>query len=426
MQCLSEFMKEDGPIDENSSVHAVDTDSVMQRFDVSFEYPVYFTRGVFSDPHNLTLQRAIRRLEPHRRHRFVAVIDADLAKANPAIVNILQTYALRHSDTLELVDVPRLLAGGEQLKHDPDAVRALQQWLHDQHIDRHACVVAVGGGAMLDAVGYATATTHRGVRLIRLPTTVLGQNDAGIGVKTSINAFGVKNFLGTFTPPFAVINDFDFISTLPARHCIAGMAEAVKVAAIRDQAFFDWLTAHASALRKLEPNAMQRMIRRCAELHLQHISQGGDPFESGNARPLDFGHWAAHKLETLSAHTLMHGEAVAIGLALDTRYAVTIGMLAMHALTAMYTLLNRLGFRLWHDALNARDQYGRRRVLEGLAEFREHLGGELTVTLIKQIGQSVEVHTIDECEANAAIDWLQEQDRHRLYIERKGVYREMV
>ncbi|SIT65458.1 MULTISPECIES: 3-dehydroquinate synthase [Burkholderiaceae] len=426
MQCLSESMKEDGPIDENSSVHAVDTDSVMQRFNVPFEYPVYFTRGVFSDPHNLTLQRAICRLEPHRRHRFVAVVDAGLANANPAIVQALQAYALRHADTLKLVDAPRVLAGGEQLKHEPDAVRALQQWLHDQHIDRHACVVTVGGGAVLDAVGYAAATTHRGVRLIRLPTTVLAQNDAGIGVKTAINAFGVKNFLGTFTPPFAVINDFDFIATLPARHCIAGMAEAVKVAAIRDRTFFDWLTAHASALANFEPNAMQWMIRRCAELHLQHISQGGDPFESGSARPLDFGHWAAHKLETLSAHTLMHGEAVAIGLALDTRYAVAIGLLEKPVLAAMYTLLSHLGFRLWHDALDARDQSGRRQVLEGLTEFREHLGGELTVTLIKQIGQSVEVHTIDECEANAAIDWLQEQDRHRLHIERKEVYHEMV
>lgn len=426
MQCLSESMKEDGPIDENPSVHAVDTDSVVQCFNVPFEYPVYFTRGVFSDPHNLTLRRAICRLEPHRRHRFVAVIDADLAKANPAIVGALQAYALRHADTLELVDAPRLLAGGEPLKHDPGTVRALQQWLHDQHIDRHACVVAVGGGAMLDAVGYATATTHRGVRLIRLPTTVLGQNDAGIGVKTSINAFGVKNFLGTFTPPFAVVNDFDFIATLPARHCIAGMAEAVKVAAIRDRAFFDWLTTHASALANFEPNAMQWMIRRCAELHLQHISQGGDPFESGSARPLDFGHWAAHKLETLSAHTLMHGEAVAIGLALDTRYAVAIGLLEKPALTAMYTLLSRLGFPLWHDALNARDQSGRRQVLEGLTEFREHLGGELTVTLIKQIGQSVEVHAIDEGKVNAAIDWLYEQARHRLYIDRKEVYHESV
>jgi 3-dehydroquinate synthase len=177
---------------------------------------------------------------------------------------------------------------------------------------------------------------------------------------------------------------------------------------------------------------MQRMIRRCAELHLQHISQGGDPFESGSARPLDFGHWAAHKLESMSAleaisaHTLMHGEAVAIGLVLDTRYAVAIGLLEMPALTAMYALLRRLGFRLWHDALDARDQYGRRQVLAGLDEFREHLGGELSVTLIQQIGQSVEVHAIDEREVNAAIDWLHAQDKHGFHFDGKEVCYEMV
>ena len=105
------------------------------------------------------------------------------------------------------------------------------------------------------------------------------------------------------------------------------MAEAVKVALIRDAMFFEWLEANADALREFVPAAMARMIRRCAELHMRQIAHGGDPFERGSARPLDYGHWSAHKLEALTGHELRHGEAVAIGVALDTRYSVQIGML---------------------------------------------------------------------------------------------------
>jgi 3-dehydroquinate synthase len=184
-----------------------------------------------------------------------------------------------------------------------------------EQIDRHSFVIVVGGGAVLDVAGYAAAVVHRGVRLVRIPTTVLAQNDAGVGVKNGINAFGAKNFLGVFAPPFAVIDDSRFLSTLDPRDQVAGMAEAVKVAAIRDPVFFEWLVDHSDALASFELVHVERMIRRCAELHLAHIAGGGDPFETGNARPLDFGHWSAHKLEILTAHELRHGEAVAIGMA---------------------------------------------------------------------------------------------------------------
>ena len=194
-------------------------------------------------------------------------------------------------------------------------------------IDRHSFVLAIGGGALLDVVGFAAATLHRGVRLVRMPTTVLAQNDAGVGVKNGINAFGAKNLLGTFAPPFAVINDSRFLSTLDRRDQIAGMAEAVKVALIRDRGFFAWISAHADALAAFAPDAVDHLIQRCAELHLQHIACGGDPFEQGSARPLDFGHWAAHKLEMLTGHAVRHGEAVAIGIALDCGYSVEAGHL---------------------------------------------------------------------------------------------------
>lgn len=379
--------------------------AVVQRFAVAYEYPVYFTRRLF-DCGNPVLLEAVARWEPERRHRLVAVVDSGVLVGRPHIAEELQRYVAHHGSHLELAAAPAMIPGGEGLKNDTEAPYRLQSWLQRLGIDRQSAVVAIGGGAVLDVVGYAAATTHRGVRLVRVPTTVLAQNDSGVGVKNGINAFGAKNFLGTFAPPFAVINDFDFIEMLPPRERRAGIAEAVKVAAIRDRGFFTWLTAAADALARFEPVAMQIMIRRGAELHLRHIATAGDPFEFGSARPLDFGHWAAHKLESLSGHALRHGEAVAIGMALDSRYAFEVGLFAPEALAALLGLLERLGFRLWDEALDARDAGGRRRVLEGLAEFREHLGGELTITLLSEIGYGIEVHEIDLAVVERAIEWL--------------------
>jgi 3-dehydroquinate synthase len=303
-----------------------------------------------------------------------------------------------------------VVPGGEPVKNDPALLTRLQQRLVDLGVDRHSFVVGIGGGAMLDLIGYVASSTHRGIRHVRVPTTVLAQNDSGVGVKNGVNAFGVKNLLGSFAPPFAVFNDSDFLRTLQPRDKIAGMAEAVKVALIRDRVFFEWLDASAEGLRACEPAAMRKMIRRCAELHMRQIAQGGDPFETGSARPLDYGHWAAHRLEELTAHELRHGEAVAIGLALDARYSVQVGMLDPGGEDRVHALLKRLGFHLWHPALESRDANGRWLLLRGLEEFREHLGGELTITLLRDIGIGEEVHRMDTNGILRALVWLRRRE----------------
>lgn len=387
---------------------AVQESPYRQRFSVAFEYPVFFTRGVFA-AENPVFREALRGGPAAARQRFCVVIDAGVETAWPRLRLALLRYAERHADALDLVAPPQVVEGGEHVKNAPERIVALHAWLRDLHIDRQSIVVVIGGGAVQDAVGYAAATAHRGVRVVRLPTTVLAQNDSGVGVKNGVNAFGIKNFVGTFAPPFAVINDFDFLETLEARDRIAGMAEAVKVALIRDAAGFCWLEAHADALARFEPATMATSVRRAAELHLEHIATSGDPFEFGSARPLDFGHWAAHKLEALSGHRLRHGEAVAIGLALDSRYSFQMGLLAEAELARIAALLERLGLRLWDDVLEARDVRDRHLVLEGLDEFREHLGGELSVTLLSGIGRPVEVHEVDPAGVVSAIDWLKQR-----------------
>lgn len=380
-----------------------------QEFVVRYDYPVYFTEHLFARDNPVFIQ-ALARREPGKRHRFVAFIEANVAASWPTLADEIGAYAQTHAERLHAVAPAQVLAGGEQVKNNTELLTSIQRQLCDFGIDRHSFVVAIGGGAFLDLLGFAAAITHRGIRHVRVPTTVLGQNDSGVGVKTGVNAFGIKNFIGSFAPPFAVLNDTAFLRSLPPRERIAGCAEAVKVALIRDAMFFEWLEANAAALRDGEPVAMARMIRRCAELHMHQIAHGGDPFESGSARPLDFGHWAAHRLETLTAHELRHGEAVAIGLALDTRYSVQVGMLAPGDDERVYRLLKALGFFLWHPMLEQRDTTGAWALLRGLEEFREHLGGELTITLLRALGRGEEVHQMEHDEILRALVWLRRKE----------------
>lgn len=379
-----------------------------QHVRVDYAFPVVFTRDAF-DITNPDFRAVLGLREPQRRHRVAIFLDAGVERAIPGLARQIQAYIRFHAQAIELAGDIVVLPGGEACKNDAGLVDTLIAALSERAIDRHSYSVAIGGGALLDAVGYASAIFHRGVRHIRFPTTVLAQDDSGVGVKNAINWRGQKNLIGTFAPPWAVVNDARFIDMLPAREKRAGLAEAVKVALIRDHAFFLTMEKQAAALAAFEPEVLHAVIARSASLHMYQIAHGGDPFESGSARPLDYGHWAAHKLERLTAHTLSHGEAVAIGLALDTRYSCLAGLLPAGEDTRICRLLQQLGFNLWHPQLLAQDAQGELLILKGLYEFREHLGGELTVTLLAAIGSGVEVHDMDAALVRAAIHWLRRQ-----------------
>ena len=379
-----------------------------QRFSVAYDFPVVFTRGAFATA-NPWLAEILRKRQPDKPSRLTIFVDGGVLAALPHLESEISVYAAAHPGTIALTGGVIPVPGGEGIKNDPAQQSALLEALRDRAVDRHSYAIAIGGGAVLDAVGYAAAIFHRGVRHIRFPTTVLSQADSGVGVKNAINAFGQKNLLGTFVPPVAVINDAAFVDPLPAREKRAGMAEAVKVALIRDATFFQWLEDESAALAELEATALVRLIEHSARLHMRQIGTAGDPFETGTARPLDFGHWAAHRLEILTGHTLNHGEAVAVGVALDTCYSVFVGMLPEADGERAVALLERLGLPIWHDALLAPDENTGLAVLRGLRDFREHLGGELTITLLKAIGRGEEVHTMDPILIRRSIDWLAER-----------------
>lgn len=380
--------------------------AIEQHFAISYSFPVVFCRDLFL-PGNVTLSRILA-TAGCRRHRLLAVIDSGVLHGCPDLAQQLSAYAEAHAEVMELVAPPVAMSGGERCKSDPATTGWLHSLIAHHHLCRQSFVLAIGGGALLDCVGFAAATAHRGVRLIRIPTTVLGQNDAGVGVKNGINAFGRKNFIGTFAPPFAVINDLSFLRTLPQRDLRAGIVEAVKVALIKDPAFFTALHEQRHELARFGEEAMEAMIRRCAELHIEHIGSQGDPFELGSARPLDFGHWSAHKLEEMTHGSVNHGEAVAIGIALDTLYSREIGLLRdPGAVEAVLTTLEDLGMSLFHPALR------RMEIMAALSQFQEHLGGELTITLLTALGSSEEVHAIDVGVMGRCIEMLAAREETR-------------
>ena len=384
--------------------------SLQQQFQVSFSYPVHFTENLF-EPGNLLLRNTLAPVASGTPSRVFFTLDSGVAEQHPHLVQQIEAYCTAHADALQLSGPVLLIPGGEQCKNQPELVQQVLEAVNTYHLDRHAYLAAIGGGAVLDMVGYAASVAHRGVRHVRIPTTVLSQNDSGIGVKNSVNAFGKKNFLGNFAPPFAVLNDFQFLLTLNERDWRAGMSEAVKVSLLKDAPFFRFIEENATALAARDMVAMQHLIHRCAELHLQHIASG-DAFEQGSSRPLDFGHWSAHKLEQLSHYRLRHGEAVAIGIALDSVYSHLLGLLPAAALADILAVLRALGFALYAPEMSndLADAQQPDSLLHGLQEFREHLGGQLTIMLLRGVGQGVEVHEIDEQLMAKAVQYLQEAE----------------
>jgi 3-dehydroquinate synthase len=363
-------------------------DLLQHKITVEFQHRVYFQDHLFNQENSLLPRLLTSHLQAPRA-RVAVFIDSGVLANWPGLWASIQR-SLVHPQIELLQSEPWVVPGGERAKHDPSVFEGILSEIHRTRLCRHSTALAIGGGAVLDAVGLAAALAHRGVRLIRVPTTVLAQNDAGIGIKNGVDHFGIKNYLGTFQVPTAVINDAEFLTTLSPADWRDGMAEALKVAALLDSDFFKWIELNARALRERDLKAMKSLIRRCAELHLRHIAQGGDPFELGSARPLDFGHWSAHRLEQLSDFRLTHGAAVALGICIDSTYSQRIGLLPESDLARILDCVNALGFT------PPKMTYPPKQILQGLKDFQEHLGGQLSVSLLKGIGVPAVVHEVDE------------------------------
>lgn len=362
-----------------------------QSFTVKYEYKVFFTENLFNPNNSLFKDFLDQFYNEAVLRKILFVIDENIARSFPDIQNEIDFY-FENNNRIDLIKEKLVVGGGEIVKNDEQYFDRIVEAINHHGIDRHSYVVAIGGGSVLDLCGYAAAVSHRGIKHIRIPTTVLSQDDSGVGVKNSVNYKGKKNFLGTFAPPFAVFNDYNFLKTLGQRDWLSGISEAVKVSLIKDEDFFAWIEKHADLLVGRDSETMKHLIKNCAEFHLKHIASG-DPFEFGSSRPLDFGHWSAHKVEQLSGFKILHGEAVAMGIALDSVYSYLKGFLTKEKADRVLKLLLDLDLPISHELMLIEEL--NHPILLGLREFQEHLGGQLTIMLLQDIGVGLEVHEMD-------------------------------
>jgi 3-dehydroquinate synthase len=380
---------------------------LQQSFTVHYNFNVFFTSDLFTLENGLLNSFLVGTNPVETVKKILFIVDKGVAVANPGLSEKIRKYFIKYDRTLLIQDI-LIIPGGETVKNETRYFDQVLEAVNNYGIDRHSYIAAIGGGALLDMVGYAATVSHRGIRHIRIPTTVLSQNDSGVGVKNGINYFRKKNFLGTFSPPVAVFNDCTFLKTLSDRDWRSGTAEAIKVALIKDHEFFEWLEANAGAIVGRDMKAMNYQVWKCAKLHMEHI-RSGDPFESGSSRPLDFGHWSAHKLEYLSGFEIRHGEAVAMGIALDTVYSNLTGRLTLADTHRVIKLIQLFGFELTHPLLQVTAENSP--ILKGLEEFREHLGGTLNITLLTDIGKGEGVHEMDALLLKQAAEILHRQKK---------------
>jgi 3-dehydroquinate synthase len=370
--------------------YADETEIIRQRILAPLNFDLIFTR----DSLNTSNPILFNAMSESQSRKVAVFVDGGVARAFPGINEKITGYLSHYN--MECLSSPVVYPGGEMVKDGWHYVMDMMNRLVQDRLCRHSFCIAIGGGALLDAAGLASSLVHRGIRLVRMPTTVLSQDDSGVGVKNGINYNGVKNLIGAFSPPFAVVNDFDFLKTLTPSVIRDGIAEAFKVAIIKDEEFFHYLRHNAAAIKNCKWKVIETAVKRSATLHLNHIGNGGDPMELGEARPLDFGHWSAHKMESMSSHSISHGTAVALGISLDTVIANLLNHISEEEKDLILKALYAAGMPLFSSLFEKRDNSGNLEVLQGIEEFREHLGGRLCITLPKGIGNRVDIHALDE------------------------------
>jgi len=267
--------------------------------------------------------------------RVVVVADAAVAT----------THASAASASLKAagIDATQLsVAAGEGSKSTAEAARLWGEFAR-LAVDRHTHVVAVGGGVVGDLAGFVAATFARGLRVWQVPTTLVAQVDSAIGGKTGINLDSGKNLVGAFWQPRGVVADIDTLATLPPREFTSGLAEVVKYGVILDADFFAWLETNASATRNRSPEALEHVVERSAALKAQIVER--DEHETTGLRAiLNYGHTFAHAFETAAGYgTLLHGEAVAIGMTAAARLAALLGRVGADFVARQEALLRAFG-----------------------------------------------------------------------------------
>ena len=365
---------------------------IKQKFNITYAYDIFFTKNIFNKKNKLLIN--ILNKENKVKKNIIIFIDKNVYIKNNNLIFDIKNYFNAYKNFFNLKSNPIILSGGEKVKNHPIIVNLLYKIIDKYKICRKSYIFVIGGGSFQDLLGFVAATAHRGIKLIRIPTTTLSQDDSGVGVKNGINFLNKKNFIGSFNVPFAVINDYNFLKSLDDKNYFEGFSEIIKVSLIKDKSFFSFIEKNTDNIIKKKEKIIEKIIYKSAKLHAYHISKNGDPFENLSSRPLDFGHWAAHKLEKISKHKISHGAAVAIGIALDSTYSYFVKMITRIELKRILTTLINLNLKIFDKNLLLRNEK-KFVIFDGLEEFREHLGGKLTISLLKKIGTKIDVNHVN-------------------------------
>ncbi len=263
----------------------------------------------------------------------------------------------------------------------------------EQQPDRQTVLIALGGGVVGDVTGFAASVLLRGVPFVQIPTTLLSQVDSAVGGKTGINAKAGKNLIGSFHQPKLVLSDVSLLATLPKRQWLAGYAEMLKYGLIRDAAFFAWLEKNGAALLS-DMALISEAIRQSCAAKAAIVER--DEKESGERALLNFGHTFAHALEaeTGFSDTLLHGEAVAIGMILAMKLSLKLGILKNDAPARVRAHYKAMGLPALPREI--RHDWDAEKIMSHFARDKKAKNGQLTFIVSRGIGQAEIANNVDK------------------------------
>jgi len=322
-------------------------------------YDVLVGRGLLAD-----LPTLVSRHAP--AHRYVVISDDQVER----------TYGRRAASDLS---APLLAFPAGEGRKTRDTWADLTDRLLAHHVGRDAVIVAVGGGVVGDVAGFVAATYLRGIPVVQVPTTMLAMIDSSIGGKTGVNTPAGKNLVGAFHRPRLVLADLATLDTLPAQQLAAGLSEAVKHGVIADADYFAFLEREQSAVSAKQDAALERVVARSVEIKAGIVS--ADEREAGIRAALNFGHTVGHAVESASGYSLLHGEAVAIGMAYEARLAERMGLAESGLTTRITDLLSAYRLPVVRAAANSVDQ-----LVSKMRNDKKARAGDLRFALPRTIG----------------------------------------
>jgi 3-dehydroquinate synthase len=333
--------------------------------------------------------------------RLAATLDAESVAVitDETVHELYGAQLVRGLQAAGIAPMVRTVPAGERSKSLGQAI-ALWGWLAGSDLARRDAVLAFGGGVVADLGGWVASGYMRGLAYVNVPTTLLAQVDGALGGKVAVNHPVAKNLLGAFYQPQAVVANIGFLRTTTNRHLRAGLAEAIKKAIIASPDYLDFIEGHAEALVARDDDALLRLVVSAAAIKTELIER--DPYEADLRRPLNFGHTIGHPLETVTGYgPLLHGEAVAFGMVVESRIAADRGLLDEDAFERIIDLLRRCGLPTTARDLPAR--IGADAVIRAMDKVRLIRAGNLRCVLPIGPGETVIADDVTEDDVRSAL-----------------------